>query len=260
MALIIRFQNNSLHLELQDDRDDGFIEIPARCEIIKEVSLNKKVSEDQVVQSQEISNGLFVASSIVNKNKPFLRMLNITDKSIKLKKKLDIQSQNISNFNILQYSNSNINRKKRVLEKISKNLPKHASDSIVNLCSEFADIFALEDDELSVNNFYKQTLNPKDNIPVYTKKYRLPHTQKAEIDKQCEDMLAKGIIEPSNSSYNSPVILVPKKSVDGQKKWRMCIDFRQINKKLQQDRFLWLAVQSLGSPVTASSPMAANDS
>lgn len=237
MKVIIRSGNKSLYLKLQDDREDDFIEIPARCEIIKEVSFNRKLTEDQVIKPQEIAKGIFVASSIVNKNKPIVRILNVTNDSIKLKKKLNIDSQNISNFNILNYSNSNINRSKRVLEKISINLPKYASSSIVDLCTEFADIFALEDDELSVNNFYKQTLNPKDDIPVYTKKYRLPHSQKAEIDRQCKQMLAKGIIEPSYSPYNSPVILVPKKSINGEKKWRMCIDFRQINKKLQPDKF-----------------------
>jgi hypothetical protein len=50
-------------------------------------------------------------------------------------------------------------------------------------------------------------------------------------------MLENDIIESSISSYNSPVLLVPKKSVNGDKKWRLVVDFRAVNKKLIADRF-----------------------
>ena len=50
-------------------------------------------------------------------------------------------------------------------------------------------------------------------------------------------MLSRNIIEPSTSPYNSPIILVPKKSQDGSRKWRFCIDYRQLNKHIIPDRF-----------------------
>lgn len=50
-------------------------------------------------------------------------------------------------------------------------------------------------------------------------------------------MLRNDSIEPSTSSYNSPIILIKKKSSDGQRKYRLCIDFRQLNKKLIPDKF-----------------------
>ncbi|XP_057669912.1 uncharacterized protein LOC130902096 [Diorhabda carinulata] len=48
--------------------------------------------------------------------------------------------------------------------------------------------------------------------PVYVKPYRLPHAQKAEIHKQIDKMLADGIVEKSKSSWNSALLLVPKKA------------------------------------------------
>lgn len=95
----------------------------------------------------------------------------------------------------------------------------------------------MSDDESSVNNFYTQTLNLKDDIPVYMKNYRLPQTQKSEIHKQVNSLLEKGMIELSMSSYNSPLLLVPKKSPDKTKKWRLCVDYRLPNKKLIPDKF-----------------------
>lgn len=95
----------------------------------------------------------------------------------------------------------------------------------------------MPDDPLSVNNFYEQKLRTKSDNPVYVKNYRLPKTQKDEIDKQVSKLLTNNLIEPSVSSFNSPLILVPKKSNDGSKKWRMCVDYRMLNKQLIADKF-----------------------
>lgn len=53
-----------------------------------------------------------------------------------------------------------------------------------------------------------------------------------EAQRQIDTMLEDGIIENSTSPFNFPVILVPKKGTDsnGKKKYRLCVDFRQLNK------------------------------
>jgi hypothetical protein len=60
---------------------------------------------------------------------------------------------------------------------------------------------------------------------VQIQPYRYPPALKDEIERQVADMLQKGIIQPSTSSFASPVLLVRKK--DGT--WRFCIDFRYLN-------------------------------
>ena len=44
-------------------------------------------------------------------------------------------------------------------------------------------------------------------------------------------MLSKGIVEPSNSPWSSPIVLVKKK--DGST--RFCVDFRQVNNLTRKD-------------------------
>lgn len=72
---------------------------------------------------------------------------------------------------------------------------------------------------------------------MYSKNYRLPKTHKEEINRQVNKLLEDGLIEPSCSSYNSPLLLVPKPELGGVKRWRMCVDYRLVNKKLVADKY-----------------------
>lgn len=50
------------------------------------------------------------------------------------------------------------------------------------------------------------------------------------MDRQIGELLSEGIIRPSRSPYNSPVWIVPKKAKpDGEKQWRLVIDFKRLN-------------------------------
>ena len=124
-----------------------------------------------------------------------------------------------------------------MLKEISKNTAQHAHNRILPLCSEYSDIFSLESDQMTVNNFYKQKFKLKSDEPVYVKNYRTPHAMKNEIDSQIGKLLKNDLIEPSCSEYNSPILLVPKKSSDDKKKWRLCVDYRLLNKKIVADKF-----------------------
>jgi hypothetical protein len=64
------------------------------------------------------------------------------------------------------------------------------------------------------------------SVPPNIRPYRYLYAQKSEIERMVEEMLEAGIIRPSQSSYSAPVVMVFKKDSS----WRMCPDYREINK------------------------------
>jgi hypothetical protein len=70
---------------------------------------------------------------------------------------------------------------------------------------------------------------PLPNGPIY----RHSVLENDEIKRQIQELLQKGHIRPSSSPCGSPIVLVQKK--DGT--WRLCIDYRALNKIIVQNRY-----------------------
>nr|GEY01333.1 retrotransposon-related protein [Tanacetum cinerariifolium] len=72
------------------------------------------------------------------------------------------------------------------------------------------------------------------NTPLINiRPYRHPPNQKDVIELMVKELIDSRVIRPSQSLFSSPIVMVKKK--DGS--WRMCIDYRQLNKHTDKDKF-----------------------
>ena len=73
--------------------------------------------------------------------------------------------------------------------------------------------------------------------PVRRPQYRTQYGPRHELEVQVVNMLDKGIIRASNSLWSATGFLVPKKTADGEQKYRFCVDFRGPNAATKFDSY-----------------------
>ena len=71
-----------------------------------------------------------------------------------------------------------------------------------------------------------------DEIPVQKRYNAIPRPLYAEVKNHVQNMLQRGWITPSKSSWSSPVVITKKKNGG----IRFCVDYRLVNKKTIPDR------------------------
>ncbi len=117
-------------------------------------------------------------------------------------------------------------------------LPSEQYSKRISTLQDFSDTFYLPDDELKSNLTSVHEIILTDEKPVYVKNYRFPFFHREEVERQMNDLEKQGIIVKSNSPWNAPIWIVPKKSdASAKKKWRIVVDYRKLNEKTIDDRY-----------------------
>ena len=76
-------------------------------------------------------------------------------------------------------------------------------------------------------NLGEHDIKLNDSNPVRRKPYPVPHAVRSKVQDEVESMIKQGIVEPSDSPYASPLVIVKKP--DGND--RYCVDYRFVNAK-----------------------------
>lgn len=126
---------------------------------------------------------------------------------------------------VMQLSNSEILKN---LDYLSHLDPKEVAE-VASLLNEFQCICS---DVPSETNVLEHDIEVGDAKPVKQHAYRVNPEKHALLRQEVECMINHGIAEPSNSSWSSPCILVPKANTT---KPRFCSDFQKLNSVTKPD-------------------------
>ena len=113
-----------------------------------------------------------------------------------------------------------------------------------DLMHEFADIVSTCDKDIGRTNLVSHVIDTGDERPIFQRPYRAEFKRRAVIEEEVNKYLAAEWIEPSNSAWSSPIVLVTKK--DGAV--RFCINYIKLNDVTKRDCYaLPLIPDILGS-------------
>jgi hypothetical protein len=122
-----------------------------------------------------------------------------------------------------------------IKEKTAASAAESLDGPYARLTQEYSDVFP---NELpaglppSRNVDYAIELEPG-TVPPSRPPYRLSQEEMAEMKRQLDELLAKGFIRPSVSPYGAPVLFVKKKNGE----FRMCVDYRMLNKATIKNKY-----------------------
>ena len=127
--------------------------------------------------------------------------------------------------------------KLKCLQELASNaeidLSEEEKEVFLELLLEYADVFAVSDEDLGHTEQLQHSIHTGDSAPIRQSTRRVPLHRKQEIHDLLQDMLKRKVIQPSASPWASPVVLVPKK--DGTT--RFCVDYRKLNEVTRKDAY-----------------------
>ncbi len=116
---------------------------------------------------------------------------------------------------------------------IGEQLTEKQRERLGQLLIQFRDRFVFEGDVLGQVQGIEHRIDTGEDQPVSTAPYRVSQWERQAIEKQVNEMLKQGIIEPVVSSWASPVVMVSKRD----KTLRFCVDYRALNRITKDDKY-----------------------
>ena len=113
------------------------------------------------------------------------------------------------------------------------NLSDGEQNRVSDLLLKYIDVFAKSKIDMGRTDIVQHKINTGSAQPIKQPPRRVPYAKRDEAAQEVQRMLDTGVIEPSNSPWSSPVVLVTKK--DGS--LRYCIDYRKLNSVTIKDSY-----------------------
>ena len=112
-----------------------------------------------------------------------------------------------------------------------EDLTSEETEKVRTLLWEHKEIISWGEGDIGHTTLLHHTIDTGNAQPIRQRARRLPYHQQKEVSELLNDMLSRGIIEPSQSPWASPIVLVKKR--DGSV--RFCVELRKLNNVSRKD-------------------------
>jgi hypothetical protein len=190
----------------------------------------------------ELAVGVYLARTMVNdqpEDVP-LQVINATDHEVKLEKGLhlggleEVQPVQSSGDQTVEVEYcADTDNLIDLVNSVDATVTDNDRVEFSRLLHQYHTIFSRGDHDLGLETAVKHRIDTGDNRPLRQVLRRQPPHYAQEIDRQVDEWLAQGRIEPSQSEWASNVVIVKKK--DGS--LRFCVDLRQVNERTVKDAY-----------------------
>lgn len=116
---------------------------------------------------------------------------------------------------------------------INPDLTLQQRHMVIDILLECKDAFVAKTDILPCTDRVQHSIDTGDSLPIYTAPYRCSPAEEEIVQKEVDGMLKMGIIRESRSPWGSSPVLVTKKTGE----WRLCIDYRPINRITKREAY-----------------------
>ena len=120
-----------------------------------------------------------------------------------------------------------------IVLKVGNHISPAEREQLFSVLLEYKDAFALHEYDSGHTSVTKHKIDTGNSSPVHCSPHRIPQARKKEVRKLTQELLEKGVIQPFDSPWSSPIVLAKKK--DGS--IRFCIDYRKVNAITRKDAY-----------------------
>ena len=121
----------------------------------------------------------------------------------------------------------------RIINKGRTIMNESQKTQLIALLLTFSSIFSQGPADIGHTQLMRHDIDVGGATPKFQAQYRIPHAYRSLVQEQMSNLRQAQIITPSNSPWTSPLVVVRKKSENGNIKIRCCLDLRGVNKLIK---------------------------
>ena len=214
------------------------VQIPARSEVTIPVKCSKEYCNTVLLlnpTTQSESHNVTVTPTVVyvSGSKSMCRVVNNTFDVIALPSHFTLayahtvtESDLSSVCQLETTSDTDLGQEGDISFEVNNpDVSKGEKAELLQFLTQNRQVFAKDKSELKQSSIVTHVIDTQNSLPAVQRFYRTSPEKRAEIDRQIEENLSLGLIEPSTSEWRAPVVLVKK----ADNSWRLCCDYRKLN-------------------------------